>query len=283
MSFRTIIITAAALITAAVIAFFVFTSRSDVPSHKRMAAIMADVYMVDATVQSRGQLFGKDAQLTAESAYKSVLSRYGLTKSEFDSIVAWYSRHPDEYSEVYLDVVSILSEKEAAFSTILAKRDSINQRIESLRDSIRQNIWDYSKVIRLPLKDTDTVPSDLVFDYPLDSLRGGWVTFYTEYVFPRRNEATDTAYMQLIVQYRDTIADTISTTFERSYISKKNELKLDISDTIPAVALKAQLMKSEQLKETTVTFTNVRLYYMPYEITDSVQFDEIRIPPLFTY
>lgn len=243
--------------------------------------ILADVYMLDAMIQAKGNMTG-NKQRIVENAYHTVLERYGISKAEFDTIVNWYSAHPAEYVEVYDDVVSIVSAKEGTVTMLLDKRDSIEARIDSLRAAIRTDYWPNDKPIRLPIEN-DTVPKDLVYEYDADSLMGGSVYMKMDYVFPRRNESHDTCSMQLIITYNDTIADTCSYSIKRKPSQQKAEINYNVNDTLPFVHLKATLLTSKELKKTTATLSNIKLYYQPYEITDSVEFDEILIPPLFSY
>lgn len=272
--------TAVVLIAAAVVALQILRSRPALDKHQT-AMILADVYLLDAMIQAKGNMTG-NKQRIVENAYHTVLERYGISKAEFDTIVNWYSANPAEYVEVYDDVVRIVSEKEATVTTLLNKRDSINDRIDSLCAAIRTDYWTSDKPIRLPIEN-DTVPKDLVYEYDADSLVGGKVTMKMDYVFPRRNESRDTCSMQLIVVYNDTIADTCRHRINRKPSQQKAELICSLRDTLPAIHLKATLLTSKELKKTTATLSNIKLSYSPYEITDSIEFDEILIPPVFSY
>lgn len=248
------------------------------------AKIMADIYLVDAMAQNKGNLYNtNNPDRYMENSYHTLLTKYSTTKADFDSTLAWYTSHPEEYSSLYDEVVGILSEKEGRMNLIIAKRDSITKRINTLRDSLTVRYWNYPKTVRLPLTEKDTIPKDLVFTFPTDSILHGKLFFNIDYVFPRRNKATDTASVELVVCYNDTIADTTTIKLERTFTMKPMKMVAAVRDTLPAVKVEAHLLKSKQLKQTTATISNIDLYYMKYEITDSVEFDEIQLPPIFTY
>lgn len=277
-------ILAAIAIAIAAIAVFSLNRNDNIPDKNKMAKILADIYMIDAVVQAKGNLYGnKSNDKIVEAGYKTVLSKYGLTKENFDTIVTWYAAHPEEYSEIYFDVVGILSKKEAVFRNLLNQRDSINERKTALNDSLRTDYWNYAKSIRLPLTKKDTIPKKLIFEYDTDTITGGKITLGADYVFPRSNKAKDSCLMQLIVLYNDTISDTTSVRLLKTVSQQKAVIEYNVCDTLPAMKLKALLMKSNELNDVTATLSGIRLSYMPYEITDSIQFDEILLPPLFTY
>ena len=56
--------------------------------------------------------------------YRDVLVKHNLTKDKFDTIISWYTAHPKLYLEVYDDVISMLSEKEAEESNLIEKKDT---------------------------------------------------------------------------------------------------------------------------------------------------------------
>ncbi|MBP5419851.1 MAG: DUF4296 domain-containing protein [Bacteroidales bacterium] len=278
------LISIAILVSVVIIAIASYNTYRNrlIPSKERMAQILSDIYIADAVVQHKTKDKGKEKVI--EHIYKSVLSHYDLTKPQFDSIIAWYSEHPEKYSEVYFEVVALLSEREARFGRVLQMRDSVSSLIERMRDSLTVNFWRYGKeVIRLPFTEKDTIPKNLVFDVDVDSLRGGKVTLEMTYMFPHKNESRDSCYMQLVAFYNDTIADTSKCIITRKTIRQTATLEQQLRDTLEATKITATLLTSKELKKTTANLSAIKFQYIPYEITDSVTFDEIQLPPIFSY
>ena len=258
-------------------------STNIIPNEKKTAQILADVYLADALIQSKGNLHStviKSDRMT-ENAYHTVLKHYNLDKTTFDSIVNWYSSHPDKYAVVYEKVVNILSQREGIYSVLLSKRDSINKEIEHLNDSLRVTYLK-KKTLHAPVESRDSVSKDLTFEYDLDSVTAGSLTLKMSYVFPRKNEAKK-VQTQLMVEYNDTICDTLSTDLLVVHVQKKAQLDYTFRDTIPARKLKLSLMKSDEFKKITATLSDISVTYMPYDIRDSIKFDEILLTPIFTY
>ncbi|MCQ2228862.1 MAG: DUF4296 domain-containing protein [Bacteroidales bacterium] len=287
MNKRTLTIASIALLVLIVGAYVLIQrSRNVVPSERRMAQMMADVYIADALIQVKGNLYsatGKNDK-GPESAYHTILDRYGLNKAEYDSAISWYSAHPDKYAKVYEILVNILTQRESDYSVIIDKRDSIAKLITHLNDSLRVSFWQGQKHLHVPIIPADSVKGkDLRFEYDLDSIRGGKVSFSMNYTFLRDNEAKERPLMEMIVVYNDTISDTATVSLDLSHLQHKAELEYAVRDTLCATKMKVDLMKSSEFKKTKATLSNVSITYMPYQITDSIQFDEILLPPLFAY
>lgn len=281
-----IIIAVAATVVISTISYFVIKANDIIPSEKRMAQIMSDIYLADAIAQTKGNLYGTAAKSdkTVENTYHTILTHYGINKQIYDSALVWYSNHPDKYARVYEKIVNIISQKEGDFKVILAQRDSIEKVISRKRDSITVKIEKRSRYIHLPLEERDSIKNkDLKFTYELDSIKGGKIEASMRYIFPRKNEATKAPSFEIIVVYNDTIADTTSVTMQLGHIQKTAELTYDVRKDIPAVKLQATLVKSPEFKKVVATLNEINITYIPYDIRDSVKFDEILLPPLLSY
>lgn len=69
-------------------------------SKKRMTAVLYDYHLAQAYASTRG-----DSAAALDSAYlRSILKAHHATQAEFDSSMAWYSRHADQFYEVYTRV-----------------------------------------------------------------------------------------------------------------------------------------------------------------------------------
>lgn len=263
--------------------YFVFGHKSLIPNEKKMAQILADIYMADAILQNGGTLYSSNYRndKTTENSYHSILRRYGLNKQQFDSIINWYSVHPEQYTAVYEKLVNILTQRETKYETILEKRDSVNKTIERLNDSIRITYFK-KNIAHVPVEPADSLNKDLQYEFELDSTMKGSINMKMTYVFPRKNEARN-INMEMVVLYNDTISDTTSVVLSPIHIQRTAELQYTIRDTIAAHKLKFSLLKSDEFKKIQSTISDISVTHMPYDIRDSVKFDEILLPPLFAY
>ena len=255
-----------------------------IPNKQRMAEILADIYVADAVAQQKVQRLVSGNNIV-ERVYKTVLDHYEISRFEFDSIISWYSVHPKEYSEVYFEVIAILTEREARMSRAIKMRDSISSLIDKMRDSLTVDYWKYGKTttLRLPRTDKDTFPKDLTFEVDVDSLRGGVVTLEMGYSFQSKDKSTDESFMQLVACYNDSTADTTKYRISRRISRQTATIRYNVRDTLSAVKLKATLLTSKQLDITAAMLSGIKFQYVPYEVTDSVTFDEIKLPPVFSF
>lgn len=263
--------------------YFVLGHNKMIPDEKKMAQILADIYMTDAILQNEGNLYSSSHRndKTTENTYHTILRHYGLDKQTFDSIITWYSFHPEEYSTVYERLVNILTQREMKYEEILNRRDSVNKSIEHKSDSIR--ITYLSKnTVNLPGEPADSIKKDMRYEFEIDSTSKGTISARMTYVFPRKNEAKN-INMEMIVVYNDTLSDTTSVVLNPVHVQRKAELEYTIRDTIAAHKLIVSLTKSKEFKKIYSTLSDISITQMPYDIRDSIQFDEILLPPLFAY
>ncbi|MDO4461407.1 MAG: DUF4296 domain-containing protein [Bacteroidia bacterium] len=260
-----------------------YTRDSWIPSRTKMAQAIADIYLVDAVAQN-GSFERNRNERNMERLYRSVLGKYGINKTQYDSIIAIYSQDPTSLASLYEDVIAILTKRDADFENLYNKHDSIQKRITALNDSLRITYWKGPSYIHIPLSERDTLNKNMRFSFKLDSIKGGTITYAFDYTFPRLNKNKDDVKTSLIVVYDKNNADTCLTPLYKDKFSTQHFiLEHKLRDTIPATEMKICFIDSKKIKEHTANFSAIKLSYMPYEITDSVQFDEIQLPALFAY
>ncbi|MCH5327174.1 MAG: DUF4296 domain-containing protein, partial [Duncaniella sp.] len=67
-------------------------------SEKKMAEILADVYVGEAVIESTPQLFTTDS---ARRAFKQeIFARHGVTNADVDTSLFWYGYNVEQYMEV---------------------------------------------------------------------------------------------------------------------------------------------------------------------------------------
>lgn len=253
------------------------------PSHYNMVMAISDIYTIDAVAQS-GSFDRNKSDHTMENAYHTIFSKYGMSKEIYDSTLAVYSKNPEQYALLMEDVVDVLASREANFMQLYQLHDSIMRRINHLNDSLRTSYWKGSSYIRVPLSDRDTTNRKLTYSYKTKELLGGKVSYTFDYTVPRINKNEDPAHASLIVLYKGNEADTC-----RAELIKENHalhhmtIEHKLRDTIPALELRICLLETRKIQDNNINFSSIKLTYMPYEITDSVQFDEVQLPKIFAY
>ena len=146
---------------------------------------------------------------------ESVFRKHGITQSDFDTSMVWFSRHPELLSKIYEKVNTRLKAERDGIDHLIALRD--NKPKESLPgDSI--NVWAWQPVYRLtgmPLnnKMVFVLPADSNFR-DRDTLR--WNVRFRFHGSSALNDdvPTDSAYaplmaMQILYEKNDTVVDAI--------------------------------------------------------------------------
>ena len=86
----------------------------DILPKDKMVAVMADMHIAEAAVNSRSYILGNQEYLYyIGDVYKHVYKSHKITKAQFDKSYAYYSSHPELFNAVYQDVISELSNKQA--------------------------------------------------------------------------------------------------------------------------------------------------------------------------
>lgn len=266
--------------------------KPNVPSERKMARIMADIYMADAVLQEHTTRGPKDK--TIENTYHTILTHYEITKTQYDSAVAWYSRHPQKMSSVYERAIAILSQREEIVKSVAAHADSVTKAIDAINDSLTTT-FQLPKTVILPLVDkNDTIKKflkpnakkydRLTFDVDLDSLVGGHLDLRQRYTVTKSIEPTPKAYARIIITYADTTETSDSVRLEafKRVTQRVSELSAKLKDSIPAVKAQISLFDAKGLKDMSVTMREIKVSYKPYDVVDTTNYDNL-LPSLFAY
>ncbi|MFW6268245.1 MAG: DUF4296 domain-containing protein [Marinilabiliaceae bacterium] len=229
------------------------------PEQEEMAEIIADLYIAENVV-TRGQSGpqGDPSDSNIPGYYKGVLEKYELTAAEFDTIRKWYAAHPYHFQEVYDQAIVNLNRRKAELEQKLREEREEKEKTPEIID-----LW--KKDRNLTLNAEDTIDRRLPFHIDLDSLTGGEIRFSTMYKFLREDMTKD-GQMMLIVEYRDTIADTITQKLEKTFQSRSVTLVSEIDSAMPAVSVSGLMFDHDTTEATAIEFSRIRLEHLPEEI-----------------
>lgn len=278
----------------AFLALTYFFLRPDVPSPKQMSRVVADLYTADAVLQERTQRGPADK--TIERTYNTILRHHGLTKAQYDSAVAYYSKTPGEMSAIYERAIAILSEREARVKMVADKADSASRAVTAANDSLTvQLAASRPFVLSLPLADkADSLgeylrPSRKRYDrvqvdVDLDSLCGGHIDLRHRYTVSKAVASSPRAYALIVVSYADSTEtrDSLSLDATRRVTQRDAELSARLRDSVPAVRAQVTLFGAKDLRDMTMALRDIRLTYKPYDVVDTTDYDSM-LPSLFAY
>lgn len=274
-----------ALAGVAAFAIWWLALRRDIMPERELVRVMADMYVVDALVQDHSLHGSRDRFL--EEAYHSVLEHYGVTKADYDTALAWYSRRPSEYDRLYGKLIDLLSEREASAQQAADRVDSAQAVVKAANDSLLQTLAQWPALVRLPLADkADTLrrslhPSaenftSLQIDVPLDSLRGGKLRASLRYDVESFLEGCRPLARLTLTLRPDSSAeeqervDSVRLECGRRITGRDIDLVFELPDTCPATHAKLAI-EHPKLRKLTLALRNLKLTYRPYEIADTAE------------
>lgn len=112
----------------------------DALNKNTMIDLLTDIHLIEATLAQK-QVKGVLVFDIAEIYYDSLFAKYSIQKAQLDSSIAYYSRNPDIYENIYTEVITNLSKIESAQSQIL-EQDSLNLLIlETEVEEITEPFW----------------------------------------------------------------------------------------------------------------------------------------------
>ena len=100
--------------------FFSCTDKQDQPDYliasDSLVGIMVDMHLVETAANLK--LIGTDSlKPNYNQMFEAIFKKHGITKTEFDSTLFFYSKKPDEMSGIYDKVLERLSELDAEASS----------------------------------------------------------------------------------------------------------------------------------------------------------------------
>lgn len=78
-----------------------------------MREVLIDLHKTDALIQIAGLQYGHDEALNIY--YAQVMEKHGITQSQFDSSLVWYTAHPVFFDKIYPKVQAELKAEHDAF------------------------------------------------------------------------------------------------------------------------------------------------------------------------
>lgn len=146
-------------ILSVLLAFLLFSCvkrPEGVLSDKETAPVIADLEIAEAYAQRNPATAGSREQ--KERIIEYVIREHGVTRAEFDSTMAWYSRNIDEYRDLYAAVDKEIAKKRKKMTGV-----AVTQAVEN-------DLWPYSRHTLLSRLSGENA---LSFDIPAGTLGKG--------------------------------------------------------------------------------------------------------------
>ncbi|MCW3786748.1 DUF4296 domain-containing protein [Plebeiibacterium sediminum] len=240
---------------------------NEFPKEKEFAQILADVHFTESVI-SQMRLKQRSMNDVANGCYHTVLSKYNLTQEKFDTIVSWYTAHPEIYSKVYDDVVAILTEKEATWQLEVKDIKEEIERQRALKEA--RNIWEKEKR-SLVVQPKDTFDRRIPFNIGVDTINESGYRISAFYQFLKGNMVKE-VNLEIIPMYEDSSYDTINYKIPVTFGSRKSEVIVASEDSLKILQIQGYLLKHDTDDVVNVRIKNIEFEYLPIGI-DSISID----------
>ncbi len=222
------------------------------PDKYELACVLTDLYLLEATFNSSTVTAEMRISKNYSKYYRDVLVKHNLTKDKFDTIISWYTAHPKLYLEVYDDVISMLSEKEAEESNLIEKKDTLKEL-----DSVTKQMQVHAK----DLLDKGLKREGCFFDFSVDSTIGGVYVLCVKFDVEDL-KAIEDRDVQVFVRYSSGV-DTIKKSLVSLLANDSVKLQLEAQKDQELYGLSGEIFRMEKKDSLQVEYGEVALTYIP--------------------
>lgn len=236
------------------------------PDEEEMALVLADVYMVESVLGQVRQSYYSAKEDDVTGYYRYVLEKHSLSKQEFDSAMVWYSANPAVLSDVYEDVVVILSQRHAELKNAInqekLEKESAIKLMDTLKLTEKQELWVDTTSFKLTADVTDSLDRRIPFSIVVDSLSDGNITLSAVYAF-KESSFLDSAQMRMFTCYADSTIDTISCQIYKSFKEVDGNLSFTIGPDNQLVNIDGFLFDHDTTEMSSVVVDEIKLTFIP--------------------
>lgn len=228
-------------------------NKFEVPNPQQMAQILAEVHLSEAMVTNPTYGIVTDNQ---NRVFTGVLKKHQLTKSEFDSAVAYYSTNPPVYQKIYEQVIEILTQREME---VLALKEV--EPLKSIKDSV-SDLWIGERSFTFSTKES-TVTRNIFSVIVSDSVMSGELVFTLNYQIKPFNR--DSLKSLFIVDYVDDTKDSLHFDLPKDTISVQKNFEIKLLNKRVS-KLSGQFVKFPVNRPITVSIKDIGLKWIPAKI-----------------
>lgn len=203
--------------------------------------------------------------------YESIFNKYGISKSEFDKSLEWYSKHPDKYEDIYVRLEKRIDSLEQDVKKYVYHPQDKPTRLDSI-DSV--DIWVKAPKLLYVKSDAKlygVTQKDM--DFCVDEAFLSEGDSYRLTVCMRTyNCDTMPVNISYVMMRADSICDTVSTCVLPDSVMRKYNLWIRCADTVSVQSLCGHLIDSlnrlDFIEIDTVVFTRFYNKYL-HPLTNS--------------
>ncbi|MBK3519588.1 DUF4296 domain-containing protein [Carboxylicivirga marina] len=230
------------------------------PDEEKMAQVLADIYQVESILGQTRLSYNSGKEDKVSGYYRYVLEEHQMTKVEFDTAMSWYSANPTVLTDVYEEVIEILSRREAEIKNKINKEKDERKALAKIPS--KTSLWNDSTSFELPFDAKDSLDNRVPFDVEVDSLSNGIVRLSASYSF-KEGGFLDSAQMQMMVSYADSTVDTIQYQIHKSFKKVSGNLTHRVDKSKTLTHLEGYLFEHDTSKHSVVKIEDVKLTFIP--------------------
>lgn len=246
---------------ALLILLVAFSCKDRVPSRypdkKKMVEILVDVHIAESALANQRPSRNMGESMS-NGMYKAILDKYGLTKTDFDSALVWYTSHPHIYLKIYDDVIARISDLDAQAASELSKQEEKDKLLAEKMST--KNLWNDSANYYYP--HTDSANIHLFFKIKTDSIKLGQLRYSALYRF-NKSDLKEKVELWMVANYNDSTRDTLKTEIVRSIPSKRTVATQEVMKDKYLVGMEIHLLKHNSKVDPKVEIDSIMLEYIP--------------------
>ena len=77
----------------------------NVVESEKMISLLVDIHKTDALLSERS----RKLKAQTENIYETVLKKHNITREKFDASIDYYSKHSEEFEEMYVEIMRELN------------------------------------------------------------------------------------------------------------------------------------------------------------------------------
>ncbi|WP_430815353.1 DUF4296 domain-containing protein [Carboxylicivirga sp. RSCT41] len=232
----------------------------NLPDEGEMAQVLADIYQVESVLGQTRMSYNSSKDDKVSGYYKYVLDQHEMTKVEFDTAMSWYSANPTVLSDVYEEVIEILSRRDAELKNKINKEKDERKVISKIPG--KTELWNDTTAFELPFDTKDSLDNRIPYDVKVDSLSNGILRLNASYKFTEGG-FLDSAKMMMVACYADSTKDTLSHQIHKSFNKVNGNISHKVIKSKQLINVSGYLFDHDTSNISKVNIEGVKMTFIP--------------------
>jgi hypothetical protein len=207
-------------------------------SEDKMANVLVEMHKTDAVIAEKGIVNGSYS--SKAPFYKFIFIKYGITQSQFDSSLVWYTKNPQRFNNVYDNVISQLSD----FKKNVEKGIYHPEEMAEL-GRVKSDIW--NKATKYTFT-KDSVRTHLDFEIKDDNLLYGDLYVLKLRLFIAREDSSKNKHLVMRINYFNGKNDSAYQVLHNDGLTRHYKIRMSAHRKLKIKSISGQLLGSKGYK-----------------------------------